>query len=74
MELSYGLLKGLKDLPAFQHCLKRYLFTHVKSKVIRIDSSYWDTVAFLPTQQFQKQSEQVVWADARKMQKSKRRK
>lgn len=74
MELSYGLLKGMKDLPAFHHCLKRYLFTQVKSKVIRIDSSYWDTVAFLPTQQFQKQSEKVVWADAKKMQKSKRRK
>lgn len=73
MELSYGLLKSLKDIPAFQHCLKRYLFTHVKSKVIRINSSYWETVAFLPTQQFQKQSESVVWADAKKYQKSRKR-
>lgn len=66
MQLSYQLLKQLKDIPAFQHCLKRYLFTQVKSKVIRIDSSYWETVAFLPTQQFQKQSETVVWADAKR--------
>lgn len=73
MELSYGLLKNMKDIPAFQHCLKRYLFTQVKSKVIRIDSSYWDTVAFLPTQQFQKQSEKVVWADAKRHQKRRRK-
>lgn len=65
MELSYELLKSLKDIPAFQHCLKRYLFTQVKSKVIRIESDYWETVAFLPTQQFHNASEKQVWNDAR---------
>ena len=73
MKLSYAMLSKMKDIPAFQHCLKRYLFTQVKSKVIRIDSSYWDTVAFLPTQQFQKQSERVVWNDAKNSVKSKKR-
>ncbi len=74
MALSYGLLKGLSTIPAFQHCLKRYLFNHIKSKVIRIESDFWEDVAFLPTQQFQKQSEKVVWADARTAAKSGKRK
>lgn len=66
MKLSYPMLKAMKDLPAFNFCLKRYLYTQIKSKVIRIDSSAWREVAFLPTQQFQKQSETVVWADAKR--------
>ena len=66
MKLSYPMLNAMKDLPAFNFCLKRYLYTQIKSKVIRIDSSAWREVAFLPTQQFQKQSETVVWADAKR--------
>lgn len=66
MRLSYELLKGLSEVPFFKHCVKRYLYTQIKSKVMRINADYWEEVAFLPTQQFQKASHTTVWKDAKK--------
>lgn len=66
MRLSYELLKTFTEVPFYKHTIKRYLYSHVKSKIMRIHSDYWEEVAFLPTQQFQKKSHTEVWKDARK--------
>ncbi len=66
MQLSYNMLKQMP--PQLQFCIKRYLFSQIKSKVMRVESTYWEDVAFLPTQQFQKASAQKVWKDAKKWQ------
>lgn len=77
MELSYSMLKRLSELPYLQHCVKRYLWTHVRSKVIRIDAEFWEEVAMLPTQQFKVNNTATttrqVWADARKTTRKKKR-
>lgn len=64
MQLSYNMLSRLPE--DIQFCLKKYLYTHIQSKVIRIESEYWDKVAFLPTQRFQKATTQTVWKEYKK--------
>lgn len=64
MQLSYNMLSRLPE--DIQFCLKKYLYTHIQSKVIRIESEYWDKVAFLPTQRFQKATAQTVWKEYKK--------
>lgn len=65
MRVSYGILKSIAKQKLFEPCLKRYLTSHIMSKIISIDSESWEEVAFLPTQQFQKASHKDVWRDAR---------
>lgn len=66
MQLSYEMLKGLHHIPGFDFMIKRYLYNHIRSKMMRIGSKYWKDVAYLPTQRFEKASETTVWADAMK--------
>ena len=42
------------------------LMEYSKSKIMRVNSSFWEEVAFLPTQQFKKAPDSTVWKDARR--------
>ena len=61
MDNIYGLNKASKW---FDSCIKKYLFTHIRSKIAVIPQSEWDLALFLPLQRFQKQSESSVWSDS----------
>jgi hypothetical protein len=63
MNVSYKLLSSAIKSHLFQPCVKRYLSTHIKSKFIKVGSEYWEEVAFLPTQDFQKASTATVWGN-----------
>lgn len=63
MNVSYKLLSGAVKSSLFQPCVKRYLSSHVKSKFIKVAPEYWEEVAFLPTQDFQKASSNTVWGN-----------
>ena len=64
MALSYQMLKGLYHIPGFDFMLKRYLYTNIKTRIMRISSENWREVVYLPTQQFVKASDEKVWTDA----------
>lgn len=61
MRVSYDILKKVAKQKLFEPCLKRYLSSHIMSKIVSIDDTSWETVAFLPTQQFQKATQKEVW-------------
>ena len=67
LALSYRMLIGASRLNLFKPCFKHYLFTHVRSKFIKVEYEEWDTVAMLPLQQFQKASADKVWAESLKI-------
>ena len=52
MKLSYELLSGLTRLKEFSPCLKRYLFSHLKSQFIEVPADQWEIAIFLPVEQF----------------------
>lgn len=62
MRLSYKLLKAIVDSKLYEPCIKRYLYTHVKSNFVRVEEEFWPRAAMLPVQQFQKVSARKVWA------------
>jgi len=67
LQLTYQLLKGASRFRWFKPCLKRYLFSHVRSKFLFVEPEKWDLVLMLPTQKFVKQSEETVWKHSRDM-------
>lgn len=67
LKLSYQILKSYSSLSYFKPCVKRYLYSHVKSPFLYISPDEWPIAIFLPLQRFQKASDGKVYADSRKM-------
>jgi hypothetical protein len=50
--MSYSLLSGAARYKEFKPCVKRYLFSHLRSNFIEIPADQWEIAIFLPTEQF----------------------
>jgi hypothetical protein len=49
LRLTYDLIAGTKKLSSLARpCVKRYLFSHVRSKFVEIPATEWDRVMQLP--------------------------
>lgn len=54
LKLSYDLLASTKKLASVSRpCVKRYLFSHVRSKFIEMTPEEWDKAIDLPVAQFE---------------------
>lgn len=54
LRLSYDLLQGTKKLASLSRpCIKRYLFSHVRSKFIEMTPDEWEKAINLPVAQFE---------------------
>lgn len=63
LNLTYNLFKNYgRAVP----CVKRYLFSHIRSNTVKIDADEWEIAIFLPVERFQKQSKSVVYKDSRR--------
>lgn len=65
IQISYDILNNARRFRLFKHCYKRYLTTHLQSKLLFIEPSKWDTALMLPLQRFHKASEEQVWAQVK---------
>lgn len=65
LKISYPLLQTVAKNKNFEVCIKRYLSTHIKSRFVRVEEESWEEAAFLPLQQFQKETDKEVWKRAR---------
>ena len=64
--LSYEMLKRASKLKAFRPCLKRYLSSHVRSRLALVPAPEWEIASFLPTADFEKASSSEVYKDSRR--------
>ncbi len=66
MRLSYRLLSGARKFKEFEPCLKRYLFQHLRSKMICIEPDKWEVSVFLPVEKFVGESARAVQKESQK--------
>jgi len=64
LRVSYDILNASKRLKEFKPCLKKYLYGHVKSRLLAIQSEEYQIAALLPLQQFRKTTAGHVWAES----------
>jgi hypothetical protein len=64
LRLSYSLLKSSSKIYEMKSCIKKYLFTNVKSKFLQINADEWDIAALLPVESFQKTNKNKVFLDS----------
>ena len=53
LRLSYDLLRRASKLPMIQPCIKRYLYSHVRSGFLEVTADEWDIAILLPVQRFE---------------------
>jgi hypothetical protein len=64
MRVTYDILTASKRLKLFKPCIKRYLSSHMQSKILTIQPNEWDIAALLPLQQFKGATAPEVWQDS----------
>lgn len=64
LKISYQILKSSTKMKAFGPCVKKYLFSHVKSNFSYIKPEYWDFALMLPLERFNKSTKEQVWRDS----------
>lgn len=67
LKISYEILSSASRFKLFRPCIKRYLYSHVKSQFRNIPTEQWDLSLFLPLAKWNSASEEQVWADSRKI-------
>jgi len=60
LNINYRFLKSASRFSSFGPCLKRYLYSQIKSGYLYIEPSNWDIAIMLPTERFKKQSKSTV--------------
>lgn len=66
VRLNYKLIQRYVRLKYAKPALHRYLYSHIRSKIIWIQPIEWDVVLSLPSENFAKEQKQVVWNESRK--------
>lgn len=65
LTLSYQMLKGASGLKEFKPCLKRYLYSHTKSKFAQIPGDEWELASFMPLASFKGSTKDKVYRESR---------
>jgi hypothetical protein len=61
IKATYDFLKGISNGAVTKHAYKNYLFSHVRTKFIRVAWKDAHMAIFLPVESFSKKSKQHVW-------------
>jgi hypothetical protein len=64
MRISYDILNASRQFKEFKPCFKKYLTSHVRSKILAVQPNEWEVAVFLPIQQFRKASANQVWQES----------
>ena len=61
MQLSYEMLNSIAKVKGYDRCIKRYLTSHIKTRLIKVENDHWETAAMLPVQEFRGASKTKIW-------------
>jgi hypothetical protein len=64
LKYSWSLIDGVSRYRLAAPCVKKYLFSHVKTQLKLIPANDWATAMLLPVEQFVGTSKQNVWQDS----------
>jgi hypothetical protein len=64
LRVTYDILKTAKTYREFKPCLKRYLDSQIRSKIVPIRPNEWETALFLPTAIFNGATPSKVYTES----------
>lgn len=64
LRISYEILDASRKYKEFRPCVKRYLYSHIRSRILAVEPEEWDIAMYLPVQQFKKAPASKVWKES----------
>lgn len=64
IRITYDILNSSSKFKEFRPCIKKYLYGHVKSRILAVEPQEWDIALYLPLQQFKKAPAKTVWQES----------
>ena len=64
IKVTYDILTASRSLREFKPCLKKYIYSHVQSKILAVQPNEWEIAVHLPIQQFKKANPEEVWQES----------
>ena len=64
LRVTYEILSASKRFREFRPCIKRYLNSQIKSRILAVQPNEWDVAIFLPIQQFKGAKPSQVWKES----------
>jgi hypothetical protein len=64
LKFSWQMIDGMSKFKLAEPCVKQYLYDHVKSPFVKVNSNDWATAMMLPLERFAKASPTKVWKDS----------
>ena len=64
LRITYDILNASRRYREFKPCIKRYLNSHIRSRIMAVDHNEWDVALYLPVQQFRKAAPKDIWQES----------
>lgn len=64
IRVTYPILDSSSRFKEFRPCIKKYLYGHIKSRILSVEPPEWDIALHLPIQQFRKAPVKTVWQES----------
>lgn len=64
IRVTYPILDSTSRLKEFRPCIKKYLYSNIRSKILAVEPQEWDVALYLPIQQFKKERAKTVWQES----------
>jgi len=65
IRVTYTYLRSVAKLKMYRPCIKRYLISNIRSRMLYVNPDKWDIALMLPTARFKKASINRVYRDSR---------
>jgi hypothetical protein len=66
IKYSWGVINNMSRMRGAEHCIKHYLYEHVRSPFLKVPPADWATSMMLPVEKFVGTTKEKVWQQTRK--------
>lgn len=64
IRVTYPILDSSSKFKEFRPCIKKYLYSRIRSKILKVQPEEWDIALYLPIHQFRKERAATVWQES----------
>jgi len=64
IRVTYPILDSSRKYREFRPCIKQYLYTNIRSRILAVEPEEWDVALHLPIHQFRKESAKTIWQES----------
>jgi hypothetical protein len=64
IRITYPILDSSSRYKEFRPCIKKYLYSRIRSRILKVQPEEWDIALYLPIHQFRKERAATVWQES----------